>query len=115
MRLTRAIRAWGTPGFRNELKAEIERIGIGELPLQRALTSGNYVLDEKPTVLINGVDEHDDVIIARVGLFFAGINAGSCCAGDPTPVEPHLEYCVIQFDIDRATGETQVTLLGTGE
>ena len=113
MRLTRALRAWGSPGFRDELKADIERIDIGELPLQRALSSGNYVLDEKPTVMINGVDAHADVITARVGLFFSSVNAGSCCADDPTPVEPQHEYCVIQFDIDRATGETRVALLDT--
>ncbi len=93
------------------LKEEIERIGVDELPLRQALQRGNFLVDEKPVVMINGIDALEETIVARVGLFFAGIDTGSCCANDPTPVQPHHEYCVIQLEIDRATGETRITLL----
>ena len=111
MRLTRTVRSWGTPGFRDVLKEEIERIGVDELPLRQALQRGNFLVDEKPVVMINGIDALEETIVARVGLFFAGIDTGSCCANDPTPVQPHHEYCVIQLEIDRATGKTRITLL----
>ncbi len=113
VKLPRSIQAWGTPDFGDELKAELGSLDAEQWPLQQALCSGNYVLDEPPTVMINGVDEHEDAIVVRVGLFFAGINAGSCCNNDPTPVEPHSEYCVVQLTIDRATGETGIALLDT--
>lgn len=111
MRLIQAAQAWGTEGFRDVLKAEIETTDVGELPLQQALRSGGYALDEKPTVLVNGAEERDGVVVARVGLFFASIDAGSCCADDPSPVEPYQEYCVLQLEIERSTGETQICLL----
>ncbi|MCP5413031.1 MAG: hypothetical protein H6961_00200 [Chromatiaceae bacterium] len=84
-----------------------------ELPLQRALRYGNYVLDQPPTVIINGVDEREGAIVVRAGLFFAGVDAGSCCASDPTPVESHQEYCVLQLTIDPATGDARIELLDT--
>lgn len=113
MRLTRAVRAWGTPGFRDELAAEIAGMDPAVLPLQRALRYGNYVLDQPPTVIINGVDERDGAIVVRAGLFFAGVDAGSCCASDPTPVESHQEYCVLQLTIDPTTGDARIELLDT--
>ena len=111
MKLKRAVQAWGSPAFRDELKAELETLGVNDLPLQRALSSGNYVLDQKPMAMINAVEEHDGAIVARVGLFFAGMDVGSCCVNDPTPVEPHDEYCELRLSIDPATGDTRVTLL----
>ena len=113
MKLIRAIQAWGTPHFRDELTAEIACMGVTEWPLQQALRSGNYVLDQPPTVMINGVDENGEAIVVRVGLFFAVADAGSCCNGDPSQVEPHEEYCVVQLTVDRSTGETRVELLDT--
>jgi hypothetical protein len=113
MRLMQAVRAWGRPEFREVLKAEVEGLGVDELPLRQALRSGNFVIDARPRVMVNGVDERGDAIIARLGLFFAGIDAGSCCSEDPTAVEPHPEYCELELEIDRVTGETRVSLLDT--
>jgi len=48
----------------------------------------------------------------RAGVFYRGIIAGSCCIDDPTPVEPHEEYCELEFRIDRETGETEVCPVG---
>ena len=111
MQLERAAGAWGTPGFSDILKAEIEGIAVGAWPLQQALRRGGYVLDETPTALINATEERGGVIVARVGLFFSSIDAGSCCADDPTPVEPYQEYCVLELEIEPVTGKTQVCLL----
>jgi len=47
----------------------------------------------------------------KAGLLYAGIIAGCSCADDPTPIDEVTEYCVVRFDIDKATAETKVTLL----
>ena len=111
MRLANAVGAWGTPEFREVLKDEIERLAISELPLAQALRFGNFVADERPTVMINSIEDQGDHVTVRLGLFFAGINAGACCADDPTPVESHHEYCVVQIHVDLATGEAQARLV----
>jgi hypothetical protein len=111
MRLAKAVGVWGTPKFREVLKEEIEHLVISEFPLAQALQFGNFVADERPTVMINSIEDRGDHVAVRVGVFFAGINAGACCADDPTPVESHHEYCVVQMEVDLATGETQARLV----
>jgi hypothetical protein len=111
MRLANAVGAWGTPKFREVLKDEIEQLAISELPLAQALQFGNLVADERPTVMINGIEDQGDHVMVRIGLFFAGIDAGACCADDPTPVDSHQEYCVMQLHVDLATGEAQADLM----
>ena len=111
MRLAKSVRAWGTPKFREVLKDEIAHLAISELPLAQALQFGNFVADERPTVMINSIEDRGDHVAVRAGLFFAGINAGACCADDPTPVESHHEYCVVQMQVDLATVEAQAHLV----
>lgn len=111
MKLDRVVRAWGSAKFREVLKDEIEQRAVGELPLAQALRYGNYLADERPAVMIHRVEQQGEIIVVRIGLLFAGINAGACCAGDPTPIDPHHEYCVIQLEIEHATGETKVRLV----
>ena len=111
MRFTSAVGAWGTAKFREVLKDEIEQLAVSEFPLAQALQFGNFVADERPTVMINSIEDRGDHVAVRVGLFFAGINSGACCADDPTSVESHQEYCVVQMQIDLASGEAQVRLI----
>ena len=111
MKLEKAVRAWGTSKFQEVLKDEIEQRAVDELPLAQALRYGNYVADERPEVMIHRVEQRGGFIVARMGLFFGGINAGSCCANDPTPVQPHHEYCIVQLEIEHASGETKVRLI----
>lgn len=111
MNLEKAARAWGRSKFQEVLKDEIEQRAVDELPLAKALRHGNYVADERPAVMIHLVEQHEGIIFARIGLFFAGVNAGSCCANDPTPVNPHHEYCIMQLEIERTTGKTKVRLI----
>lgn len=111
MRLANAVDAWGTPAFREVLKDEIAHLAMSELPLAQALQFGNFIVDEEPTVMINSIEDRGDHVTVRVGVFFAGVDAGACCAGDPTFVEPHHEYCVVQMQADLATGEVQMRLV----
>ena len=110
-RLTKSLAAWGTSAFEETLKAEIERMDPALLPLQQGLSQSSYATAAKPEAIVLSVAEHADFIRAKTGIFFKGIIAGCSCADDPTPVDELTEYCVVQFDIDKATAATTATLL----
>ena len=111
--LSNAIKAWGTPEFEAALKDEIQKIDAELLPLQDGLRQTSYVFEAPINVMILKVTESPDVIHAKTGVFYAGIIAGSCCADDPTPVCEQTEYCEMQFDINKLTAESTVTILKT--
>jgi hypothetical protein len=109
--LSKSLAAWTTPAFTSVLKAEIEGLDGNLLPLQQGLARTSYAITEGFSAIIINVTELNDVIRAKVGLSYRGIIPGCSCADDPTPIDEVPEYCVAQFDIDRKTAETTVTLL----
>lgn len=111
IKLLNALKAWETPDFERVFKAEIQKIDNELLPLQEGLSQSSYVSDADISVVILNVTETANFIRVKTGIFYAGIIAGSCCADDPTPVGEQTEYCEVQFDIDKKTGEATVTLL----
>lgn len=111
IKLINALETWGSPDFESALKDEIQKIEPELLPLQQGLSQSSYVSDGDISVLILSVTETLDNIRIKTGIFYAGIIAGSCCADDPTPVSEQTEYCEVQFDINKMTAETVVTLL----
>jgi hypothetical protein len=111
IRLTRAVVAWGSPDFEDVLKEEIRQLNGGQLPLQQGLSRTSYALHDKFDVRIIGVSDEINVIRAKMGIFYYGIIAGCSCADDPTPINEESEYCEVQLDIEKATGDTTVVLL----
>lgn len=111
MRLRAALQAWGTPAFRDALKAEIARLGPADLPLQQGLSGSSYATDTPPEAVILGVTDAGNRLRVKAGLFYAGIIAGCSCADDPTPVDEQTEYCEVLLEIDKGSGEATVTLL----
>ncbi len=111
IRLVDVLNAWGTPEFSKTLKAAIEGMDAGQLPLQQGLTTTSYAMDAKLNAMIIGFSEEGDFIRAKAGIFYSGIIAGCSCADDPTPVDEQNEYCVVQLDIDKRTAETRIRLL----
>ena len=111
IRFANAVNAWGTPPFQDTLKQEIEQLDAEQLPLQQGLASSSYVIDKKPKAVIIAVSDQIDCIRVKAGIFFAGVIAGCSCADDPTPVDEQSEYCEVQFDINKTTGEASVFLL----
>ena len=111
IQLTKALNAWGTPAFKQILKNEIEQLDVELLPLQQGLSQSSFASGEDLSVMIISVSERPDIIGARVGIFYSGIIAGCNCADDPTPVDKNAEYCEVQFDINKLTAETILTLL----
>lgn len=111
IRLPRSLNAWGSPGFNDVLKHEIEQLDAAALPLQQGLARSSHVTDRPFQVMVIGVHEETGLIRVKAGIFYTGIIAGCSCADDPTPIDELNEYCVVQIDIDRATAEASVTLL----
>ena len=111
IRLDKALRAWGTPGFAAALKQEIEQLAADELPLQQGLSTGSHVTDAPITVLINSVAELQDVISVQAGIFYRSVIAGCSCADDPTPISENNEYCEVRLDIDKTSAATEVVLV----
>lgn len=81
------------------------------LPLQQGLTQSSHVSGEAFSPVVLSTQDMGDRILVKTGIFYSGVIAGSCCADDPTPVCEQTEYCEVLFEIDKASGDTQVTLL----
>ena len=109
--LSRSLDAWNTADFSAVLKDEIEQLDAGSLPLQQGLSLGSYASQDGFSVMIISATGEPGCIRVKTGIHFTGIIAGCNCADDPTPVDGHPEYCEVQFDIDRQTAATMVTLL----
>lgn len=83
-----------------------------QLPLQQGLTTGNYVLANPFTVMINSVSEAENLIHVTAGIFYQSVIAGCSCADDPTPINKNNEYCEVWLAIDKSTAETTIMLNG---
>ena len=111
IQLPKSLNAWGTPEFEAILKQEIEQLDAGELPLQQGMSASSYMTDRPFQAMLIGASEEAGRIRVKAGIFYTGVIAGCSCADDPTPIDEQNEYCVVQFDIDRATAQTTVALL----
>jgi hypothetical protein len=109
--LSKSLRAWGSTGFDVVLAAEIAQLESAELPLQQGLSAGSHVVEDGRSAMVIARSATVDAISVKVGIFYASVLAGCSCADDPTPVPVLAEYCVVRIDIDRRTGDSNVTLL----
>lgn len=109
--LKRSIMAWCTADFKQTLIQEISALKPDQLPLQKGLSTGNYVSEAPFTVMINSVVEVGDLIRVKAGIFYQGIIGGCSCTDDPTPTSDINEYCEVQLDIDKTSALTAVKLL----
>lgn len=108
IRLPLSLQAWNSAEFAGVLKRELEALGAAQLPLQQAVATTSYALDDKLEVMVIAAAEESGRIRVRIGAFFAGIVAGCSCADDPTPVEPQAEYAELLVVIDPATAAATV-------
>ena len=111
MKLTKSLAAWQSDAFRSVLKTEIEALDAALLPLQQGLAHSSHVSGEDFTAMILDVSEDENVVHAKVGVFYRGVIAGCNCADDPTPLDEQPEYCELLFEIDKTSAETTVRLL----
>jgi hypothetical protein len=109
--LPNALRAWGSDGFNEALKSEIEHLPHHQLPLQQGLQYSSLVSEEPFQVMILSTDETDEAILVRAGLFYSGVIAGCSCADDPTPLDLVTEHCTIEIRLEKQNGRTRFMLL----
>lgn len=101
--LSHSCSAWGTDDLPRVLKAELEALPPGTLPLEHATTQGGQVESAPWTVTVLHCSATPETICARVGVFFSERVGGCNCADDPLCVN---QYALLQLDIDRNTGAT---------
>ena len=109
--LANSAQTWNTPAFDKTLKAEVCGMDADLLPLQKALTQSSYTEGNNRNAIILKIDDDDQFIHVKIGMFYTGIIPGCSCADDPTPDNEYNEYCELQFKIDKATGDSMVELL----
>jgi hypothetical protein len=110
LRLDKTLRAWGTAGFDTVLKLELAQ-HADQLPLQQALAVSSSVADAPISVLIYQMQEQEESISIKAGIFYQGMVGGCSCADDPTPDSENTEFCILLLEIDRATAIATVSLL----
>lgn len=110
-RLLKSIEAWGTPVFENVLKHELEQLDVSTLPLQQGLEHSSYAVESGIQAMIISVREESGYLRVKSGIFYTGIIPGCSCADDPTPSSDYPEYCELQFEISKTSGEVKATLL----
>lgn len=111
IKLSQSLNAWGTSGFEDVLKAEIEQLDVAQLPLQQGLALSSYATDSPRKAVIIGVADDEKFIHVTAGIFYSGIIAGCSCEDDPTPVDEVTEYCKVRFEINKQTAETTAILV----
>jgi hypothetical protein len=111
VRLPDALRAWGSEGFNQVIRAELERLSHHLLPLQQALRQTSQVSEEPFQVMILRTQETAGELLVKAGVFYTGVVAGCGCADDPTPLGPVTEHCTLEIRLDRATGTASFRLL----
>jgi hypothetical protein len=111
MTLDQVLDAWGTPAFRDVLKAALEQLSVEQLPLQQGLSQSSYACDDNIKVVIINVAEKSGHIRATAEIFYTGIIPGCNCADDPAPVNDYAEHCEVRIDINMQTAKTVISLL----
>ena len=100
-----SLKEWNSPLFADVLQQEIKRLSVDDLHLQKALRYGSYASTENLKLIILSVDESDQNILAKVGVFYIGIIAGCDCADDASTTSEQNEYCELDVTINKQTGE----------
>lgn len=108
MQLTEALKHWGTTSFDQTLKAVLENLPAGTLPLQQATTQGGIVEDSNISACILSSNGNDSEIEIRTGIFFTEIVAGCNCNDPPMEING---YCLIGVCINRISGETRFMII----
>ena len=105
--LRQSLQTWPDSQFTAILKAEIEALPPGSLPLAEGGALGGYVDDETITVTVMTCEEHADALKVAIGIFYGEILAGCSCGEDPETLN---SYCELVATIDKHSAHTQFTL-----
>lgn len=106
--LPNALRAWGSDAFAQALKAELEALKAGALPLDAAATPGCHIDDAPVSVSVTRTAADAQGIQVRLGVFFTETVASCGCGDDPFQ---QSAYCELDVVIDRATGAASFSIV----
>jgi hypothetical protein len=101
------VRTWNSAAFPGALKADVEHLPSGTLPLAEGTTQGGYVDDSKITATVLSTTEDARDIVAHLGIFFIEIVVNCGCGDDP--MEQNA-YCEMDVRIDKATGAAEFSV-----
>ena len=99
-KLPNALRHWNSGSFSEALKAEIEHLPRGTLPLADGTSQGGYVDDRKVTATVFRTTEDAHKVLAHLGVFFTEIVVNCGCGEDPMEQDA---YCEMDVRIDKTT------------
>jgi len=111
LKLNPSLHAWNTDAFTDVFKKEVGSLGCDELPLQQGLSHSSYANSDNLSVSVLNVEDDEEFIFVKAGLFYTGTIAGCNCADDPSPVDEINEYCEFMFRINKQTGDTTVSFV----
>lgn len=106
--LLNSLHAWQSASFLQILKAELEQLAPGSLPLDKAVNQGGYVDDSHITATILSTEESAQTIHARAGIFFTEIVINCGCGDDPMETNT---YCELRISIDKTSGQADFAVL----
>lgn len=107
-KLPLSLREWGSEGFADTLKKELQTLDSGTLPLARCGNRGGPIDDSELSISLLTQKETDQALRIKLGIFFYEVSAGGAC-GDDTLYEN--TYGVILASIDKASAETTFEVL----
>ncbi len=110
LQFNKSLKAWNTSQFNSVFIQQVEQLSLDDLPLQTALQLGSYATKDNIKVMINSKTEQTEYISISAGIFYSSIIAGCNCSDDPTPVDLSPAYCEMRFTINKATGQTVITI-----
>ncbi len=105
--LRKSLQAWPDDRFAATLKAEIQTLPPGALPLAEGGVLGGYVDDASIVATVLSCRDTPDLLIAEVGIFFGEILAGCSCGDEPETLN---SYCELLASIDKKTAHTKFSL-----
>ena len=108
IKLLSSLNAWHSAAFPQALKAELEQLATGSLPLDKAVTQGGYVDDSHITATVLSAEENSQVIHARAGIFFTEIVINCGCGDEPMEINA---YCELQISIDKTSGQADFEIM----
>ena len=105
---SKCLAHWRCDDFTASLELEIESLPSGILPLHKAVTPGSYVDDSDMACTILRVTETDNVIQARVGIFFTEIVVSCGCGDEPMHQNAYTE---MDIHIDKHSAEVEFEIV----
>ncbi|MDP1527232.1 MAG: hypothetical protein Q8M20_15610 [Rhodocyclaceae bacterium] len=108
--LHQSLQAWPDSQFAAILKAEIQALPPGSLPLAEGGALGGYVDDASIEATVLRYSELPDTLLAEVGIFFGEILAGCSCGDEP---EIQNSYCELNVRINKHTALAHFSLRET--